>query len=253
VFARVLKTANLTLAAYTLRHGRRAGWEKCLEVHAKMAAALHGDPADEFTQLIRLHTSLGKRMSGAGETSKARARRLREGWFEKYAPEHLPGIDIGCQYDPLNQTFRRWDIIFGDGDASLMEGAPDQAFYTVYASHVLEHLVDPVVAVRNWYRLLRPGGHLIILVPHRDLYEKKTTLPSKWNPDHKWFWLPDRDEAPHTRGLGGVIGQAGLEGAEVVSLRVLDEGCDHQLPSTQHPVGEFSIEAIVRRPSSSAC
>jgi hypothetical protein len=38
----------------------------------------------------------------AGETSKARERRLREGWFELFAPEQLNGIDIGCQHDPLN-------------------------------------------------------------------------------------------------------------------------------------------------------
>ncbi len=45
-----------------------------------------------------------------GETRKAHARRLKEGWYEKYAPSDKSGIDIGCQYDPLNETFRRYDI-----------------------------------------------------------------------------------------------------------------------------------------------
>ena len=108
-----------------------------------------------------------------GETSKAAARRLREGWFTKFAPDWMSGIDIGCQEDFLNHTFRRWDYRFGDPDATYMDGVPDNVFHTVYASHLLEHLDDPVVALTNWYRITRPGGHLIVIVPHRDLYEKK--------------------------------------------------------------------------------
>ena len=75
-----------------------------------------------------------------GETSKAHNRRLDEGWFEKYAPEDKSGIDIGAQIDPLNQTFRRFDLIFGDGDATDMQGIEDNTFWTVYASHILEHI-----------------------------------------------------------------------------------------------------------------
>ena len=53
-----------------------------------------------------------------GETSKAHDRRLKEGWFDKYAPPDRIGLDIGCGRDCLNKTFRRWDKIFGDGDAT---------------------------------------------------------------------------------------------------------------------------------------
>lgn len=170
-----------------------------------------------------------------GETSKAFDRRIREGWFAKYAPDNQTGIDIGCQHDPLNHTFRRWDLIFGDGDATYMAGVPDETFHTVYVSHVLEHLNDPVEAVRNWWRILKPGGHLIVIVPHRDLYERKTELPSKWNHDHKRFYLPE--------DLASVIGQAI---PSIIQLRVLSDGWI-DLPNDQHPVGEYSIEAIMKK------
>ena len=130
-----------------------------------------------------------KRTGIMGETSKARERRLKEGWFDKYAPEGLSGIDLGCSDDPLNHTFRRWDIQFGDGDATIMEGIPDNTFQTVYASHLLEHVRYPSLAIKKWFDILKPGGHLIICVPHRDLYEKKRFPPSNWNHDHKCFWL----------------------------------------------------------------
>lgn len=182
------------------------------------------------------------------ETSKARARRDREGWFDRYAPARLSGIDIGCQADFLNATFRRWDTIYGDGDATLMEGVPDGVFQTVYASHLLEHLDDPRTALRNWWRILRPTGHLIVCVPHRDLYEKRTHLPSRWNGDHKTYWLPDfaaPEDPPHTRGLRQAIGEAIPDG-EVVCVKVLDEGYDPN--GDGHAVGEYSIEAVVRKP-----
>lgn len=182
-----------------------------------------------------------------GETSKARPRRLREGWFEKYAPEDQTGIDIGCATDPLNQTFRRYDFIFGDGDATFMEGVPNDAFQTVYASHVLEHLQYPEKAVKRWYEITRPGGHLIICVPHRDLYEKKRFLPSNWNPEHTYFWLPDAEERPCTRSLKKVVSEA-IPNADIVELRVLDEGHNPNLTKTQHSVGEYTIECIVRKP-----
>jgi ubiquinone/menaquinone biosynthesis C-methylase UbiE len=181
-----------------------------------------------------------------GEVSKARERRESEGWFEKYAPEQKSGIDIGCQNDPLNQTFRRFDRIFGDGDATLMQGIDDETFFTVHASHVLEHIDDPITAVRNWFRILQTGGHLIIVVPHRDLYERKKELPSDWNYDHKCFWLPDESDPPHTRSLKEVVFSA-IPNANIVSLKVLDEGFDNSVPHNFHSIGEYSIEAIIKK------
>jgi len=180
-----------------------------------------------------------------GEVSKAHARRLKENWFEKYCPEDKCGIDIGCQHDPINQTFRRWDIIFGDGDATHMAAVPDNKFWTVHASHVLEHLDDPVLAIRNWYRILRNGGNLIILVPHRDLYEKKLDLPSRWNQHHKTFWLPEKEQAPHTRSLKHIILEA-IPEPNIISFRILDEGF-HSESDSKHSTGEYSIEAIIQK------
>lgn len=181
------------------------------------------------------------------ETAKSYQRRTREGWFDKYCPDHLSGIDIGCGRDPVNETFRRWDLMFGDSDASKMEGVSDEKFNTVYASHVLEHLINPAEAIRNWYRILKPSGHMIIVVPHRDLYEKKKELPSNWNGDHKNYFLPSNYENPCTISLNHII-EMSLSGLnyELVDLRVLDENFHSDSPDT-HSSGEYSIEAIVRK------
>lgn len=179
------------------------------------------------------------------ETRKSYNRRVNEGWFEKYAPSHLSGIDLGCGKDPLNHTFRRFDAANGDGDAQLMHGTPDDIFHTVYASHLLEHVHDPVEALKNWYRICRSPGHVIVCVPHRDLYEKKLDLPSRWNGDHKTFWVPETGEPPVTRGLRETVFQA-IPNADIVLLRVLDEGWVSN-GATNHSGGEYSIEVIIKK------
>lgn len=180
-----------------------------------------------------------------GETSKAGPRREREGFFDKYI-NGRDVIDIGCQNDPVADGVTRYDRIFGDSDAQTLPEIDDDSFDTVYASHVLEHLDDPAAALRNFYRICRPGGHVVVVVPHRDLYEKRTHLPSKWNPEHKHFFVPVDDDPPDTLGLRSLV-SATLPVAEIVEFEVRDEGHTNPPPHI-HPDGEYSIEIILRKP-----
>jgi SAM-dependent methyltransferase len=183
---------------------------------------------------------------GPGETSKAYRRRLRDGWFETCVRLDRPGLDVGCGRDPLCVPFRRYDQIFGDGDVTTLADVPGGLFWTVYASHVLEHVHDPGLALENWYRVLAPGGLLLVSVPHRDLYERRLALPSRWNGDHKTFWLPDGHEPPVTRGLHQTLREA-IPQAELISFCVCAEGYFDPGPD-KHAHGEFSIEAVLHKP-----
>lgn len=179
-----------------------------------------------------------------GETHKAEAGRRAEGFYDLYV--RLPGLDIGCGIDPVHPDFDRWDIRFGHADATVLDGVPDGRYATVYSSHLLEHLVDPVAALREWWRVLGRNGHLIVAVPHRDLYERRLTLPSVWNSDHKSFWLPEEGDGPDTRGLLPTLLEAAPE-AVVLRLAVRDQGW-HPVAENEHPPGEYSIEIIATKP-----
>jgi SAM-dependent methyltransferase len=53
-------------------------------------------------------------------------------------------------------------------EAGSLDEVADDAYDAVLASHVLEHLANPLGALAEWCRVVRPGGYLMLVVPHRD-------------------------------------------------------------------------------------
>lgn len=86
---------------------------------------------------------------------------------------------------------------------------------------------------------------MILYIPHRDLYEKKTTLPSRWSNDHKHFFVVDTNEGPDTIGLKQLIAST-LTSFEIVYIRECSEGHTVTAPDL-HSDGEYSIEAVIRK------
>jgi SAM-dependent methyltransferase len=176
------------------------------------------------------------------ETSKAKERRRAEGFFERYFIGQ--GIDVGYGGDLVVPNCRGWDV--EHGDAHELAGIAEASFDFVYSSHVLEHLENPARAVKNWWRVLKPGGYLILYVPERDLFERKKTLPSDISLDHKHFFLLDRDDPPDTIGLIPLL-KNNLAGVELVHKRTCSAGYDANLPLSFMSDAEYSIELVARK------
>jgi SAM-dependent methyltransferase len=51
-------------------------------------------------------------------------------------------------------------------DGVTLEGLDDARYDAVLSSHVIEHLANPLRALRNWQRVTRPGGRLLMVAPH---------------------------------------------------------------------------------------
>lgn len=64
------------------------------------------------------------------------------------------GVDIGCSA-----------AISTVGDVQRLPFA-DNSFDTVFCSQVLEHVAEPWLALAEFRRVLRPGGKLVLSVPH---------------------------------------------------------------------------------------
>lgn len=147
------------------------------------------------------------------------------------------GIDIGCGDDPVTASCRGFDR--SDGDAERIDEYVDEEFDFVWSSHCLEHMTDPRDALRRWWTLVRPGGHLLLIVPDEDLYEQGF-WPSVFNDDHKaTFRLRGRSAwSPVSVDLEHELRSIG---AEVRILEVQDDGivADH-LASGPDQVGRVA-------------
>ena len=60
----------------------------------------------------------------------------------------------------------------------------------VFCYYYLQGLDDYRSTIDDFFRVLRVGGFLIIVVPHQYLFERKLTLPSSFIPGHKRFYTP---------------------------------------------------------------
>lgn len=53
-------------------------------------------------------------------------------------------------------------------EAAELAGVADAAYDLLLASHVLEHVANPLRALGSWRRVTRPDGVLLLVVPHRE-------------------------------------------------------------------------------------
>ncbi len=183
----------------------------------------------------------GGRKEVKAESSKAYNRRAGENFFEKFCSGK--GLDIGFGGDLIKPDAQGFD--FEHGDAHFLEGIENESFDYVYSSHTLEHMIDAQCALKNWFRVVKPGGYLIVYIPHRDLYEKKRTLPSRFNPTHKNFFILENHEPPNTLGLKQLIEES-LKDFELIYIKECSEGYKSN-GEDKHSSGEYSIEAVIQK------
>lgn len=129
------------------------------------------------------------------------------------------GIDIGCGTDPITEDVIKFDMDSGDAN-DIIKSVNEQYDY-VYSSHCLEHMVDPRKSLKEWWALVKPGGHLILIVPDEDLYEQGY-WPSLFNPDHKATFTISKQKSwsPCSHNILDVIKD--LEHAVLVNVKLLD-------------------------------
>lgn len=103
----------------------------------------------------------------------------------KKAFPHFVGVD-SCKDTELFGIQIQPDVVVEDACHLPMfeDGSQD----AVFSSHLLEHIEDYRAALKEWWRVIRPGGHLILYLPHRDFYPNVGQYGA--NPDHKHDFVP---------------------------------------------------------------
>ncbi len=72
----------------------------------------------------------------------------------------------GVRYESLERAPRGTFRPTHEGDVLDMSAVEDDAYDTLYCSQVLEHVPEPERALAQMKRKLRPGGKLLLSVPH---------------------------------------------------------------------------------------
>lgn len=137
----------------------------------------------------RLRKILRLKNPAGSETARCRIR------LKKYCIGN--GLDLGYGGDPiipeaitvdLPQPYRNTcDAPLNlKGDARDLYWFKDESLDYVFSSHLLEDFPDTETVLKEWLRVLKKGGYLILYCPDEQLYRqhcKKTNQP--YNKNHK--------------------------------------------------------------------
>jgi ADP-heptose:LPS heptosyltransferase/predicted SAM-dependent methyltransferase len=111
--------------------------------------------------------------------------------------EYLHGtiLDIGCGTEKVTEKAigidanpkadLMIDLTRPDGFSLFNTNAAD----VVFSSHFLEHVHDYKSVLKEMFRIVKPGGKLILYLPHKDLYPRMGEQGA--NPDHKHDFAPE--------------------------------------------------------------
>jgi SAM-dependent methyltransferase len=191
-----------------------------------------------------------------GGTALSMQRRAHDSRFaSRYFVGH--GIDVGGGHDSLALYVELFPMIRNvviydapQGDAQKLANVDDASFDFLFSSHCLEHMRDPVEALGNWIRVIRPGGHLVISVPDEDLYEQGV-FPSTFNNDHKMtFTLCKKISwSPVSVNVFNLLAYF-CDKVKPLSVITTDHSYRYRLSrfdQTQTPLSECAIEFVLKK------
>lgn len=177
------------------------------------------------------------------EARKSFSRWMREGFLDRFLfGEYV--LDIGYRgYGEDAHPILPWAIGI-DLDYPGYDGTrlpfPDNSQDSVFSSHTLEHIPDYAQVLGDWFRVLRPNGHLITIVPHQFLYERRGQLPSRWNDDHRRFYT----SASLLREIEEAIDPISFR---VRYLEENDRGFSYDTPPSEHAQGCYEIILVLQK------
>lgn len=123
------------------------------------------------------------------ETSKCRER------LKRYCAGS--GLDIGYGGDPIVPSAIAVDLpepyvkvgnspLNLGGDARDLYWFKDEVFDYVYSSHLLEDFEDTRIVLKEWLRVIKPGGYLILFCPDEQIYRAHCKkIGQSYNCSHK--------------------------------------------------------------------
>lgn len=170
-------------------------------------------------------------------------------------------LDIGCGTGWLLSLMRRlgWEVagVEPSAEAAVVAqerfglqvfiGALEEAMFkndtfdAITMQHVFEHLTDPVGTLNECFRVLRPGGQIVIVTPNVESLAHKIFKRS-WlevaPPWHTYLWSP--------RALGSCIEKIGFTTVKCNTMIQFDRWIQSWIILKLHPSQEYVTSELQR-------
>jgi len=146
-------------------------------IHRALERELRG--AERFLEFVRPYLQPGERVLDIGCGDGALLRTLQQ----------FGAVPTGVDLDPegarfIEQTYRIPVVVAPFEQASFADGL----FDAVVATHVIEHLFEPVEAMEKMRRLLKPGGLLLLETP--SILRPKVGFRRLFSVQHNYYFSP---------------------------------------------------------------
>lgn len=93
----------------------------------------------------------------------------------KHNPFNIPGCKYVDLTDSVDTKFRKDEALLCGATQAIDVVAPawqlpfaDGSLDYVLSSHVIEHCFDPILTLKEWLRVVRPGGYIFAIIPHKE-------------------------------------------------------------------------------------
>lgn len=160
------------------------------------------------------------------ETSRHRHR-----FASHLGPRNGCGLDLGSGGDPICPTAIQVELeeqytpdlggaypVQLRGDATRLRWFADGVFDYVYSSHLLEDFAEWEPVLREWVRVLKPGGHLLLLIPDKDRFAAAVANGQPPNIAHR-----------HEGRIGELTEYANILGLRVIEDRYAGSEDDYNI------------------------
>ena len=105
-----------------------------------------GGPSQAFNDIIKIY-GVAKQVDGCNFSTQT----IWEGNIQDGQPFKYKGKELGKQY--IN-------------DATDLNKIPDGKYDFLISSHCLEHVANPIKALKEWNRVLKDGGLMVLVLPN---------------------------------------------------------------------------------------
>jgi predicted SAM-dependent methyltransferase len=153
------------------------------------AALMNSFARKLFRRVLRRPGKSTREWMWPSETSKCR---------DRLAPYcRGAGLDIGFGGDPITADAIRVDLAVPytavgaysvqlPGDGANLHWFADDALDFIYSSHLLEDFEHTEPILREWLRVLKPGGRLVLFCPDEQAFRRHCDLTGQpYNEHHK--------------------------------------------------------------------